>query len=179
MVMAAYTLVLGVHRAQANRSVVHNALIESSLVNARALAYFLSNNVSSKDEVTAFDFLPEGTWDRAVARKDLGELIGDISNHLSHAKHVDEPAPWALIEIAERVIGHMNRFVEAVRQHDKERAGRFEARIVPLTRNLDHARDLAKDDEDSPQPDASAEAGDLSPRTIQGSVTTSTTQSLG
>lgn len=68
---------------------VQNALIESALVNARVLAYFLSKKPGK--EVVAGDFLPAWT-----PRSDLGRLIGLISDHLTHAKHIPPPGQWEL-----------------------------------------------------------------------------------
>ena len=150
MVLATYTLVLGIHQAQIHRDVVRNALLESSLVNARVLAYFLANSASG-NEVTAFDFLPEASWDRTVARADLGrDLIGKVSDHLTHAKHVAPPDPWELVNMERQIIRPMTRFIDALRQHDRGRAGRLEATIVPLSRKLDHAEELAETDQSAP-----------------------------
>jgi hypothetical protein len=177
MVGATYTLVLGINRAQVHRDIVHNALIESSLVNARVLAYFLSNSAGDNEEVTAFDFLPEAVWDRTVARSELGrDVIGTISDHLTHAKHVPPPDPWELLEMERQIVTHMNRFVDALRHHDVDRAGRFEATIVPLIRKLDHAEELAEADTSTP---AVPRPTELTPRGSVASAVTSTTQSLG
>ena len=87
MTLAIETLVFGVHQATVNPQVVHNALIEWALVNARVLAYFVSKP-RRKREVTAYDFLSESLWDHRGAEPDVGRLIGLVSNHLTHAMHV-------------------------------------------------------------------------------------------
>jgi hypothetical protein len=103
---------------------VQNVLIESALVNARVLAYFLSKRPGK--EVVAGDFVV--SWQ---PRTDLGRLIGLISDHLAHAKHIVPPGRWELGQIARSLIDGLRDFVNELRNHDPTRAAWFEESVEP------------------------------------------------
>lgn len=119
-----------------NPQVVHNALIESVLVNARVLAYFVAKNRQAA-EVTALDFLDVDEWDRAVARREIGRVIGLVSDHLAHAKHIAPPEPWELVTIASQIVTHLARFRSKLVERSPDRADWFEPALAEAIAKLD------------------------------------------
>jgi hypothetical protein len=82
------------------------------------LAYFLSKKPGR--EVVAGDFLD--TW---RPRHGLGRLIGRISDHLTHAKHLSPPGNWELGQIAGSLVDGLRDVVDELRDHDQARATWF------------------------------------------------------
>jgi hypothetical protein len=91
---------------------IRNALIESALVNARALAWFFTQ---TSDVNTS---MLRSKWEDDVVTV-AGKVIGPVSQHLSHAttgsktgeKH---PGEWPISELAVVLVGGLARFVQAL-----------------------------------------------------------------
>ncbi len=116
-------LVVGDGTGKPYGRVVRNALIVDA-GERRVLAYFVSKPKKAR-EVTVCDYLTSDQWDWKAVERDVGRFIGLVSDHLTHAMHVDPPEPWELIEIAKRLLLHMAQFLVILGATDEEQAGWF------------------------------------------------------
>ncbi len=97
---------------------MQNALVESALVNARALAWFFTR----KSDVHTSMFLTD--WSDSVvtvARK----IVPPISRHLGHVtpgapEGEPDPGVWPIPELAVVLIGAVARFVQALDQNGRD-----------------------------------------------------------
>lgn len=104
---------------------VNNALIESALINARALAYFFADNTDKNVNVHWYGLTSPNDL-RSVA----GMIIGAVSESLGHATkgEVDgtpHPGAWPITEAATVLVGELARAVESLRAHGSETADWF------------------------------------------------------
>lgn len=107
-----------------SRITINNALVESALVSARGLVWFLTthgNDVS----VEMYGLARDG---------DVGELrnviVSTISQHVSHvAKGLPEgephPGAWPICELAEVLVGRLARSVRLLEESDPIKATWF------------------------------------------------------
>ncbi len=91
------------------RKTIRNALIESALVNARALAWFFTR----ESDVNTSMFLCN--WEDDVVTL-AGEVIGPVSRHLGHAttgskEGERQPGEWPIPELAVALVRGLARFV--------------------------------------------------------------------
>jgi hypothetical protein len=108
------------------RGVIRNALIESALSHARALAYFLSGSPHDID-MHFSDF--NSDWVDAVSEQ-TGRIIGLVSEHLAHSQPGDpqgEPHPgaWPVPELAVVLVGAFASLVDAWRAESRTDPGWF------------------------------------------------------
>lgn len=102
------------HMAAANVvQLVSNAFVESALVHARAIAYFLATR-NRTDEVKAVDYARyaakagEPLVDPELAAFVAREVLSPVSNHVAHAKYAgalkldadQHPGRWPIPELA-------------------------------------------------------------------------------
>jgi hypothetical protein len=91
---------------------ISNALVESALVNARALGWFFTRT----SDINMAMFAPNWTDDVVAI---AGEIVTPVSRHLGHATTGDnagEPHPglWPITELAVVLTGGLARFVDAL-----------------------------------------------------------------
>jgi len=116
------TLARGLSAGIAGQGVINNALVESFVIHARALLYFLYAESPHPDDVIAEDFLPApDEW--AKIRSPKTELpktthksVGKEAAHLTYARlHVTpETKGWAFLQIEEDIGTALSRFLEVV-----------------------------------------------------------------
>jgi hypothetical protein len=145
MTLALEALVLDAP-APVNPKAVRNALIESVLTQVRVLAYFVSKPRQER-EVTAYDYLNEDEWDHRTPRAEVGPLIGLVSDHHAHAKHITPPEPWELLDMVRKILTHMTTFEQTLRARDSRQADWFIHSLAPLPAKLDHLDELAAAEE--------------------------------
>lgn len=101
---------------------VHNAVVESGLANARALAEFLMDNKA---------YVHRSMFGAALWSDDVltiaGRIYGEVSKHLGHAticapEGAVHPGRWPLPEIALALVGGIERLHESL---DAEHAAMF------------------------------------------------------
>lgn len=100
------------------RDAVKNAIIESALVNARALACFLGGG---QRDVNWQMYVSK--WDDKV-KKIVKPVVTAVSQHLAHASTGAEagelhPGAWPIPELAIALVGGLARFVKALDLHSK------------------------------------------------------------
>jgi hypothetical protein len=118
-----------------DRLTINNALVESALVNARALSYFLTARVHNpKNNLHHSDYSATAWTSQSNDIMDVAEaIIGAASEFLAHASPGDpadtEPEPhpgqWPLIEIAVVLTRAFGDFVEVLEKAHVDRAGWF------------------------------------------------------
>lgn len=138
---------------------VSNAFVESALVHARALAYFLA--VTKKDEVKAADYEPytatKGTSlvDDELAAFVRSQVLGPVSNYVAHSKYAgalknapgQHPGGWPIPELAVVLVGGVAR---AVTRLSAEAGSWFVPSPVDLARMIEYRRAHRTDLSDHP-----------------------------
>jgi hypothetical protein len=126
-------------------TMVNSALVESALVNARALAWFFFGQ--SDKYVNAAMFSPQWHDDvSTIGRK----IIGPIARHLNHSSLGEEggekhPGEWPLPELAVILVGGLARFVQSLRATSRgSEGGWFDPSPIETYDKLMAVRPLSK-----------------------------------
>lgn len=138
---------------------VSNAFVESALVHARAIAYFLATTKRT-DEVKAVDYaqysakVGEPLVDRDLATFVRREVLSPVSNHVAHAKYAgalkldpeQHPGRWPIPELAVVLLDGVAQTVDRLDQtarawfvpHPIELAGMLNRRRSYRTPRSEH-----------------------------------------
>jgi hypothetical protein len=113
-------------RAPDQRSLItiNNALVESALVNARALAWFLTVH-GSDVSIAMYGVPPEDD----LVELDR-EIVRAVSRHLSHVttgspEGEPHPGAWPICELAEVLVFRLAKFVRGLEESDLSKATWF------------------------------------------------------
>jgi hypothetical protein len=128
---------------------IRNSFVESALVHARALAYFLSESRKAA-EVKAADYGPFAASAARLVDEDLAvfvrsKVISPVSNHVTHSKYAgaignevgQHPGHWPIPELAVVLVGGVA--LVATRLNEEARSW-FYPSPVDVAAMLEHRR---------------------------------------
>ena len=107
---------------EAERSTVHNALIESFAIHARVLLDFLYEMERKQNDAIACDFFDKDSiWRTACPPKSgsLAQVHGRVGKEVAHLSYArinvsEEMKTWRYIELAREIRATLNVFVDMV-----------------------------------------------------------------
>lgn len=139
---------------------VSNAFVESALVHARALAYFLAET-KKVAEVKAADYEPytapkgPSLVDDELAAFVRSHVLGPVSNHVAHSKYAgalknapdQHPGSWPIPELAVVLVGGV---AQAVTRLSAEASSWFVPSPVDLARMIEYRRSYRTEPSEHP-----------------------------